>query len=409
MTDNKKYIVITAVGSVSPLGMEWEEIGNNCFAGKSFIKTIELNGENVAAAAVSDETEDLINQLKTEKKTYQHLDRSVLLAILAARQIKSKLFAGINSKTNVRIGINIGSSRGATECFEKHYENYIQNERLQTSVFSSPTTTLGNVSSWVMQDLQINGFALSHSITCSTAIQAIANAIAWLRSDMADIFIAGATEAPLTPFTIAQMRALKIYTQDAEAEFPCRPLSAEKNPVNTMVLGEGAALFVLEKLTLEEIILKQPLAIIESVGWGSEPIDGFTNISEEGKCFEEAMKMALSSAGKTVENIDGILLHAPGTLKGDKAEINAVNEIFGDKIPALFSNKWQIGHSLGASAALNLVLALQILRNNKFPVFPYKVSVPQTKPSQLNSLLINAAGFGGNGGSLLISSPEILI
>lgn len=406
MIDNKKYIAITAAGSVSPLGMQWDEIGRNCFAGESFIKTLKLNGENVAIAPVSDDTEDLLNQLKTEKKTYQHLDRSVLLAILAARQIKSGLFSGINSKTNARIGINIGSSRGATESFEKHYENYLQNDRQQTSAFSSPTTTLGNISSWVMQDLQIIGFALSHSITCSTAIQAIANAVAWLKADMADIFIAGATEAPLTPFTIAQMQALKIYSKDVEAKFPCKPLSAEKNPSNTMVLGEGAALFVLEKLTLEEIKTKKPFAIIESVGWGSEPIDGFTNISDEGNNFNDAIKMALSSADKTVENVNGILLHAPGTLKGDKAEINSVKDIFGDKIPPVFSNKWQIGHSLGASAALNLVLALQILQQHQFPTFPYPVSVPQTKPAKLDSILINAAGFGGNAGSLLISRPE---
>jgi 3-oxoacyl-(acyl-carrier-protein) synthase len=104
--------------------------------------------------------------------------------------------------------------------------------------------------------------------------------------------------------------------------------------------------------------------------------------------------------------IDAVLLHAPGTLKGDNAEINAVTEIFRDNLPALFSNKWQVGHSLGASAALNLVLALQILNTKKFPAFPYKVHVPEIKPKQFKSLLINAAGFGGNGGSLLVSSPE---
>jgi 3-oxoacyl-(acyl-carrier-protein) synthase len=406
LTANKKYIAITAAGSVSPLGMEWNEIGASCFSGKSFIKSVNLNGENVAAAAVFTKAEEAIQELKNQKKPYQYLDRSVHLAILAARQMKEYLHSRTNTNSSSRVGINIGSSRGATESFEKHYENYIQNNRQQTSVFSSPTTTLGNVSSWVMQDLGLNGFALSHSITCSTAIQAIANAVAWLKADMADIFIAGATEAPLTPFTIAQMRALKIYSQDSGSAFPCRPLSAEKNPLNMMVLGEGAALFVLEKLTSEEIKIKKPLAVIESVGWGSEEIDGFTNISEEGKCFKEAMKMALSSANKKAELIDAVLLHAPGTLKGDKAEINAIKEVFGDNLPALFSNKWQIGHSLGASAALNLVLALQILQHKQFPAFPYEISVPAIQPKQFKSLLINAAGFGGNGGSLLVSSPE---
>ncbi|MGZ5283155.1 MAG: beta-ketoacyl synthase N-terminal-like domain-containing protein [Bacteroidia bacterium] len=405
----KKYIAITAAGSVSAYGLGWEETGESCFSCKSFIKPVSfLENEIAPVASINQSAEQALQCLKQERKHYQQLDRSVLLVMLAARQIKpylQNLFA--NTKTGLKAGINIGSSRGATETFEKHYDKFLKQKTLQTSVNTSPTTTLGNVSSWVMQDLQIQGFALSHSITCSTAIQAIANAVAWLKADMADIFIAGATEAPLTPFTIAQMRSLRVYSQDIDSAYPCRPLSNESKPGNTMVLGEGAAIFVLEKLSAEQIREKKPLAIIDSVGWGSEAVEGFTSISDEGKCFAEAMKMAIENASNK-NSIDAILMHAPGTRKGDKAELNALAEVFSNKIPAVFSNKWHIGHTLGASAALNLYLALHIFQQQKFPAFPYDVTTVKSHPAKLNSILINAAGFGGNAGSLVVSSPEIL-
>jgi 3-oxoacyl-(acyl-carrier-protein) synthase len=81
---------------------------------------------------------------------------------------------------------------------------------------ASPTTTLGNISSWVAHDLQSSGPEISHSITCSTALHALLNGVAWLKAGMADKFLVGGTEAPLTDFTIAQMRALKIYSNSAE-------------------------------------------------------------------------------------------------------------------------------------------------------------------------------------------------
>ena len=112
------------------------------------------------------------------------------------------------------------------------------------STLSSPTTTLGNISSWVAHDLQTKGPEISHSITCSTALHALINGVAWLKSGMANKFLVGGSEAPLTPFTIAQMKAMRIYAK-GNSDYPCRAMDLQKKQ-NTMVLGEAASIACLE-------------------------------------------------------------------------------------------------------------------------------------------------------------------
>ena len=92
--------------------------------------------------------------------------------------------------------------------FESHFQEFLETGIANT--LASPTTTLGNISSWVAHDLQTAGPELSHSITCSTGLHAVLNGVAWLKAGMADAFLVGGSEAPLTPFTLAQMKAMKI-------------------------------------------------------------------------------------------------------------------------------------------------------------------------------------------------------
>src|SRR5690606_23910564 len=133
-----------------------------------------------------------------------------LFAILASRIAVT----AAGWKKGNSIGINIGSSRGATALFEKYHAEYLRCGKTETA--TSPATTLGNISSWVSYDLKSNGPDISHSVTCSTGLHAILNGCAWLGSGMADKFLAGGSEAALTPFTIAQMNALRIYAKEEQ-------------------------------------------------------------------------------------------------------------------------------------------------------------------------------------------------
>jgi 3-oxoacyl-(acyl-carrier-protein) synthase len=385
---NTQKISITAFSSISPLGNNtdavWKKYLDNqhCFS-KQF-----LDQQETSVAALDQESKQIVAQVRESDIKYKFLDDSVLFALTASRKAVEQ--AGWSS--NDVFGINIGSSRGATDLFEKHYAAYLDSGKAQT--LASPTTTLGNISSWIAHDLQSVGPEISHSITCSTALHAVLNGVAWLKSGMADKFLVGGSEAPLTDFTIAQMRALKIYSRiDQEKEpWPNLAFDFEKTQ-NTMILGEGAAVCCLESGEKENAI-----AYITGVGYATEILEHNISISAEADCFQKSMKMALKD--ESLEDIDAIVMHAPGTIKGDLTELRAIEKVFGENLPLLTTNKWKIGHTFGASGILSLELALLMMKNNTFIEVPFSAKQNHTKT--IKKVLINAVGFGGNAVSILI-------
>jgi 3-oxoacyl-[acyl-carrier-protein] synthase II len=379
-------ISITGLGSVSPLGNTQAEIWKNYIKKAHCFQAETFENNKAFTAPLSGSAEAEIQILKNSNSKYKNLDNSVLYAIVASRiAIKN---AGWTDEND--FGINIGSSRGATTLFEKYHKDFLENKYAET--LSSPTTTLGNISSWVAHDLQTNGPQISHSITCSTALHALMNGIAWITAGMAEKFIVGGSEAPLTPFTIAQMQALNIYAQK-EAEYPCLSLDLDKKR-NTMILGEGAASICIEKG--EKV---NALAKIRGIGYATEILTHNTSISAEGICFEKSMRMALGE--NDLAEIDAIVLHAPGTIKGDLAEYNAIKKIFCNEMPSLTTNKWKIGHTFGASGMLSVELAILMIQHQQFISIPYLND--ENEPKQLHRILVNAVGFGGNAVSVLLT------
>ncbi len=378
-------VAITGFGSLSSLGSDFSEVKGRYLNSQTMIDQKEIGGERVWLSELSEGSQSLINNIRKENAKYKHLDNSVLYALYASR----KAITEAGWKKGDDFGINIGSSRGATALFEKHHQDFIDQQQL--SPLSSPNTTLGNISSWVAQDVQNNGIAISHSITCSTAFHSVLNGIAWLKSGMANRFLVGASEAPLTPFTIAQMKAIKIYSQEKDA-FPCKAMNLTKTK-NTMVLGEGAGMACLELGEKENA-----LAYISGIGYATEKIQHHTSISADAKCFQKSMKMALESCN---EKIDLIITHSPGTIKGDQSELNAIKKVFGENIPMLTNNKWKIGHTFGASGILSLELALIILKTQQYIPTPFEQYGAPT--SKFKNILINSVGFGGNAVSIILS------
>ena len=382
-------IYITALSSISPLGTSLKEVWENYKRPDHFLG--EKIYDNIPAwgASLTEDTQHMILTLANSDTKYKNLDPTVLYAIYAARETISQ--AGWEEGD---FGVNIGSSRGATALFEKYHKEFIQ--KGEASTLSSPTTTLGNISSWVAHDLQTQGPEISHSITCSTALHSLLNGVAWLKSGMANKFLVGGSEAPLTPFTIAQMKALKIYSRfernDPEG-YPCRAFDLDKKQ-NSMVLGEGASMACLEKGNLDNA-----LARIEGLGYATEILEHNISISSDAVCFQRSMAMAL---GKTAPNeVDAVVMHAPGTIKGDLSEVAAIKKIFGKDMPALTTNKWKVGHSFGASGMLSLELAVLMLLHQEFIGVPYVKY--DAMPKHIKKVMVNAVGFGGNAVSVLLA------
>lgn len=385
----KNPISITAIGSVSPLGSTSEEIWNNYKEDHHFIKKHSFDGTSSFAAFLPKPLQQEIKNLRSDRSDFKKLDKSVLFAIHAARTAVK----AADWNTGENIGINIGSSRGATGLFEDYYKKFLEKGKAET--LASPTTTLGNISSWVAQDLESAGPEISHSVTCSTALHAVLNGAAWINSGMTDKFLAGGSEAALTPFTIAQVQAMKINARE-DLEYPCQALNLQKEQ-NSMVLGEGAAVLCMEAGNRENAI-----ALIEGVGYATEKLKHSVSISANGTAFQRSMKMALGDLEP--KDVDAIVMHAPGTIKGDRSEINAIKVIFGANVPALTTNKWKIGHTFGASGSLSMELAIMMLQKQEFIKVPF--SEESTAPKRLNRVMVNAVGFGGNAVSVLLSLPK---
>ncbi len=328
--------------------------------------------------------EQAIKDLRLQNTAYKNLDRVTLLGLLVARQLTLK---------NKNVAVNIGSSRGSTGTWEESYDRFRESGTTPTQ--TSPLTTLGNISSWIAQDLELTGAAFSHSITCATASHSILNAIAWLESGMAEQFIAGGAEAPLTGFTIAQMKALRIYSSE-KGEFPSRALDSDKIS-NQMVLGEAAACFLLSK---------EPSALgIKITGYGTaiENLRSATSVSADGSGFQKSMRQAMEEVD--LKSIDAVVTHAPATLQGDRSELAAIKAVFGEQHPVLCNNKWQLGHSLGASAAISTAMAVQMLSEGRYFDIPYlndSIANPRKSMGAPRRVLINSSGFGGNFVTLLL-------
>ena len=428
-----KIISITAIASVSPLGNNPKSIWENYQSTNHCFTEHFLDHKPTWVAKLDADSNVIVAALQQSDSKYKSLDSSVLFAMAASR----KAIESAGWTSNDVFGINIGSSRGATDLFEKYHQEYLETGKAQT--LASPTTTLGNISSWVAHDLQSSGPEISHSITCSTALHALLNGVAWLRAGMSDKFLVGGSEAPLTDFTIAQMRALKIYSNLDEGQsdfetlrqaqldnpegqsnfetlrqaqcdnalgqsepvedlltknnYPCRAFDLEKT-LNTLVLGEGAAVCCLEMGKKDNA-----LAYVEGIGYATEILEHNISISAEASCFQKSMKMALQDTD--LSEVDVIVMHAPGTKAGDLTEYKAIQKVFTSTLPMLTTNKWKIGHTFGASGILSIEMAILMLQHQEFIGIPF---APEQNPrKQIRKVLVNAVGFGGNAVSVLLS------
>ena len=381
-------ILITAKSTIASVGHEKEQIWSNYISSKSSLTTCCFNNQDTPTGKLLADGEKQIKNLRKDNISYRRLDKSVLLALWASRNVVK--VAGWNDMSGV--AVNIGSSRGATQLFEKYHKHFVETPEKRMTPLVSPTTTLGNISSWVAYDLGVKGATLSHSITCSTALNGVLNACAWLKGGMAKRFLVGGSEAPLTDFTVAQMRSLGIYSKMKDT-WPCAPLEKGKSE-NTMVLGEGASVFALENDSGQKA-----LGRIVGLGYATEIIEHNASLSVNADCMQKSMRMALEDA--EIDTVDVVVMHAPGTCQGDESELRAVESVLKDKEVHLVSTKHHTGHTLGASGGLSVDLALEMIERGEVVNIPYQTSVKQRSVAP-QTVMVNAVGFGGNAVSIII-------
>jgi len=220
---------------------------------------------------------------------------------------------------------------------------------------------------------------------------------------MTQAAIFGGAEACLTPYTIAQLKALRIYSEYRDS-WPCRALDISPNSLNSVVLGEGAGTAVLLRLDEGDRALPGDLELL-GIGWAMEKIPSPTGISEDGAAFERAMRMAVAGLSGA-DTVAGVVMHAPGSQRGDRAELAAITQVFGE-IP-IYSTKHLTGHTYGSAPMLNLSLGKALIEGLEWGYFPYQSQVigKISNARAGNVVLVNSAGFGGNAVSVAIQSAK---
>ena len=355
------------------------------------------------------------------------LDRSAQLAHAATLEAWRTAELDTRPVAPERIGIFVGTSRGAvgkladSVAAEGRRRPPVGNDgnppphlagyRARPS--DAAHCSLANISGMLSLAVPARGPALTVSATCASGAAAIALAAQQILLGTVDVAIAGGAEAPLNPLVIAQLHAAGILGHDADPRRTCKPFDAARNGI---VLGEGAGFLVLESQASAQ--RRGASALARLAGWalGAEGEER-VGMDPTGVSLSRVLLEALALAGVAPSNLGYVNAHGTGTVLNDRAEANALHLTLGDAtthVPCS-STKAVTGHCLGASAALEAVIAIQALREGRLPgTANCETPDPEVKLNLLrasaevrvSSALSVSAGFWGNQAALAFTGEQ---
>src|SRR5579862_7279860 len=391
-----RRVVITGMGAICALGRSVAEVAASICQGRSGIGPIQ-----------STDCSQLRFQNGAEVPSYQHqpyfddrradfMDRFAQFAVIAAREAVN--CAGIDWSPALRetAAIITGSCVGGQSTEDTGFVEVYKLGHNRVHPLTIPKTMANAGASHMSMEFGITGPSFTISTACSSAGHAIGQAYWMVRSGVTDLAITGGSEAPFSFGILKAWEAMRVVSPDT-----CRPFSKDRRG---MILGEGAAMLVLEPL--EAARARGAEIYAESVGWGvSADACHITQPSAGGAA--RAVRAVLRDAGLVPEQIGYINAHGTGTLANDSAETAAIREVFGahaGKVP-VSSTKSMHGHALGAAGALECVATTLALRdgvlpptanfNQADPECDLDVIPNEARQAQVEYAISNSFAFGG--------------
>jgi 3-oxoacyl-[acyl-carrier-protein] synthase II len=409
----KRRAVVTGLGVVTSLGRAVGGFWDRLVRGDSGVGPITLfdvSGYRVQFGGQvpwDPEQENIANP-----KDLRRIDRFAQFAIASAIDAVADSGIEFAKEDPYRCGVAIGSGIGGLNEFEAQHERLHTKGIDKVSPFFIPKLLLNTASGHVSTLFGAKGVNIATATACASAANSIGSALRAIQYGDADVMLTGGSEAALTPMGLAgfqNMRALS-FRSDAPQQ-ASRPFDVDRDG---FVLAEGAGVVVLEEL--EHARRRGARIYGELKGYGASGDAGhITQPDEEGLGASRAMTMALRDAGLDTDAIDYINAHGTSTPLGDAAETAAVKRVFGPhaKRLALSSTKSQLGHTLGASGGIELVVcALSLDRD----VIPPTINLDTPDPAcdldytpkvareaRLRVTMSNNFGFGGHNASLILS------
>ncbi len=409
----KRRVVVTGVGVVSPLGLDVPATWEALLAGTSGIGPITRFDASAFAVRIAGEVRGFDPATFIEKKEIKKMDPFIHYAIAAAEEAMRDCGLRINGGNASRVGVHIGSALGGLTIIEREHTKLHREGPHRVSPFFIPASIINLASGQVSIRLGAKGPNLASATACASGAHAIGESFRIIQAGDADVMLCGGAEAPVTPTGIggfAAMRALS--ARNDEPTRASRPFDRQRDG---FVMGEGAAILVLEEREQALARGKRPLA--EVVGFG-QSADAFhlTHPSEVGDGATRAMQQALADAGIAPAEVGYLNAHATGTPAGDTAEAAAIHQVFGRAATSLAvsSTKSMTGHLLGGAGALEAIVAVLALRDGRIPPtvnldepeFDLDCVPFKARETSLGYAMSNAFGFGGVNVSLVFRRAE---
>jgi len=355
-----RRVAVTGMGVVSPLGASVAEVYANAAAGRSGIHLLDVAFARRLNAPLA-ATAPFDGAAHFEPPRLRMLDRSSQFALVAARQALADARCDRRALDPCRAGSFVGTGMGGSQSNDDGYHTLYAEGSDRIKPFTVLMGMHNASAAWIAIDHALRGPSLTYSTACSSSAVAIGEA--WLRvaSGNLDLAIAGGTEAPLSFGSMKAWEALHtLAAVDAsDPSASCKPFSKDRSG---MVLGEGAAMLVLEPW--DSALARGATIHGELLGYGlSTDIGHITRPSVEGQAA--AMRAALQSASLEPLAIDAINAHGTGTAANDAVETAAIKAVFGGRAAAIpvSATKAMHGHLLGASGVLECVLSLLAMQH----------------------------------------------
>jgi len=346
------------MGVICPLGRTVEETVCSLIAGRSAIGPIKSADCSALRFSNGAEVAGYHHQPYFDDKHADFMDRFAQFAVIAAREAAADAGVTWTPELRERTAIITGSCVGGQSTEDEGFHNVYWMRQTRVHPLTIPKTMANAGASHISMEFGVNGPSYTISTACSSASHAIGQAYWMVRSGAVDMAITGGSEAPFSFGILKAWEALRVVSPDT-----CRPFSKDRTG---MILGEGAAMFVLEPL--EAARARGARVHAEIVGFGmSSDASHITQPCVEGAA--RAMERALEDAGLAPDQAGYINAHGTGTQANDVTETRAIRKVFGahaDRL-AVSSTKSMHGHALGAAGALEALAVVLALRDGILP------------------------------------------
>ena len=406
----KRRVVITGLGAVTPLATDVEESWRKLCQGKSGVARITKFDPSGFKVQIAAELKDFHPEDFLDKKKIRRTDPFIQYALVAARMAIDDAGLVISDNNASRAGVVLGSCAGGMNMFGKNLFALRDEGPEKVSPFFIPGFITSMAAGEVSMDFGIRGPSKCVVTACATGSNCIGDAFRLIQYDEADAMIAGGSDAYVLPIAIAGFDKMRTLSRrNNEPEKASRPFDKDRDG---FVTGEGAGIVILEEM--ESAVRRGAKIYAELVGYGSN-IDSFHITEPDWENQALCMKLALSDAGISPNDVDYINAHGTATILNDLSETKAITAAFGEqskKVP-ISSNKSMFGHLLGAAGSVEAIFTILTIRDGIIPpTINYDTPDPEcdldyvpniARKAQVNIALSNSFGFGGINATLALT------